>query len=168
VRHGPAGYAGVVSTAPRAEFVSVEDYLAGELESPIKHEYVGGGVYAMAGARNLHNTIEGNAFAYLHGRLRGQRSRPYNSNTKIRIRLPTEVRFYYPDTSVVCHPNAPTDSFQDEPVVIVEVLSQSVGCRSLHVSRAAILAQQGPARIAASLARDRVKIERFVARREGR
>jgi hypothetical protein len=43
--------------------VSVEDYLAGELESPIKHEYIGGVVYAMAGARNLHNTIEGNAFA---------------------------------------------------------------------------------------------------------
>jgi Uma2 family endonuclease len=113
-----------VSTAPRAELVSVEDYLAGELESPIKHEYVGGVVYAMAGARNLHNTIEGNAFAYLHGRLRGQRCRPYNSNTKTRIRLPTEVRFYYPDTSVVCHPNAPTDSFQDEPVIIVEVLSR--------------------------------------------
>ena len=78
----------------------------------------------MAGARNLHNTVAGNAFAYLHGRLRGRSCRPYNSDTKVRIRLPTEVRFYYPDASIVCRQNAPTDSFQDEPVVIVEVLSR--------------------------------------------
>lgn len=65
--------------APRADLVSIDDYLAGELESPSKHEYVGGVVYAMAGARNLHNAIEGNAFAYLHGRVRKQSCRPYNS-----------------------------------------------------------------------------------------
>jgi hypothetical protein len=41
--------------------VSVEDYLAGELDSPLKHEYVGGVLYAMAGARNAHNIIAGNA-----------------------------------------------------------------------------------------------------------
>jgi Uma2 family endonuclease len=50
---------------------------------------------------------------------------PFNSDTKIRIRLSTtDVRFYYPDTSVVCRPNPPHDSFQDEPVVILEVLSR--------------------------------------------
>jgi Uma2 family endonuclease len=106
------------------ELVSVDDYLAGELLSPVKHEYVGGVVYAMAGARNLHNTIKGNAFANLHVRLRGRGCRPCDSDTKVRVRLPTEVRFYYPDVSVVCHPNPPTDSYQDEPVVILEVLSR--------------------------------------------
>jgi Uma2 family endonuclease len=34
------------------------------------------------------------------------------------------VRFYYPDLSVVCRPNPQTDSFQDEPLVIAEVLSR--------------------------------------------
>ena len=113
-----------MSTAARVDLVSVEDYLAGELVSPVKHEYVGGVVYAMAGARNLHNAIKGNVFANLHRRLRGQGCRPYDSDTKIRVRLPTQVRFYYPDTSVVCRSNAPTESYQDEPVVIVEVLSR--------------------------------------------
>jgi Uma2 family endonuclease len=56
--------------------------------------------------------------------LRGSRCRPYNSDTKIRIRLPTHVRFYYPDASVICRPNPPNDSFQDEPAVISEVLSR--------------------------------------------
>ena len=40
-----------MSAAKKLHLVSVEDYLAGELVSPIKHEYLGGVVYAMAGAR---------------------------------------------------------------------------------------------------------------------
>jgi Uma2 family endonuclease len=103
--------------------VSVEDYLAGELVSPIKHEYVAGMVYAMAGARNVHNLIASNALGSLHARLRGQPCRPYNSDTKIRLRLPMHFRFYYPDVSVICEPNPQTDSFQDKPAVLVEVLS---------------------------------------------
>lgn len=102
----------------------MDEYLAGELVSPIKHEYLGGVVYAMAGARNVHNLIKGNVFGFLHARLRGSRCRPYNSDTKIRVRLPTHVRFYYPDASVICRPNPQNDSFQDEPAAIAEVLSR--------------------------------------------
>lgn len=47
-----------------------------------------------------------------------------NSDTKIRVRLPQQIRFYYPDVSVVCRPNAQDDSFQDEPVALFEVLSR--------------------------------------------
>jgi Uma2 family endonuclease len=43
---------------------------------------------------------------------------------KIRIRLPWQVRFYYPDLSVICRSNPQDDSFQDEPTVIVEVMSE--------------------------------------------
>jgi Uma2 family endonuclease len=113
-----------MSTAKKLNLVSMEDYLAGELVSPIKHEYLGGVVYAMAGARNAHNLLASNTLGALYGRLRGRKCRPYNSDTKIRIRMPAEVRFYYPDVSVICRPNAPEDSFQDEPAVIVEVLSR--------------------------------------------
>jgi Uma2 family endonuclease len=60
----------------------------------------------------------------LGARLRGSGCRLYNSDTKIRIRLPTHVRFYYPDVPVICRPNPPEDSFQDEPAVVVEVLSR--------------------------------------------
>jgi Uma2 family endonuclease len=112
-----------MSTAQKLNLVSVEAYLAGELISPIKHEYLGGVVYAMAGARNAHNLIATNTLGSLHARLRGRPCRPFNSDTKIRVRLPTHVRFYYPDVSVVCRPNPQTDSFQDDPVVLVEVLS---------------------------------------------
>jgi Uma2 family endonuclease len=113
-----------MSTAKKLNLVSVADYLAGELISPVKHEYLGGVVYAMAGARNAHNLIASNTSGTLFDRLRGSGCRQYNSDTKIRIRLQTHVRFYYPDVSVICRPNPQSDSFQDEPAALVEVLSR--------------------------------------------
>src|SRR5581483_542058 len=113
-----------MSTAKKLKLVSVEDYLAGEFISPVKHEYLGGVVYAMAGAGNAHNLIASNMLIVLGSRLRGQRCRAFNSDTKIRVRLPTHVRFYYPDASVICRPNPQTDSFQDEPAALFEVLAR--------------------------------------------
>jgi Uma2 family endonuclease len=113
-----------MSAVKKLNLVTVEDYLAGELISPIKHEYLGGVVYAMAGARNAHNLIASNTLGAIHARLRGRRCRPFNSDTKIRVRLPSQVRFYYPEVSVIRRPNPQTDSFQDEPAVLFEVLSR--------------------------------------------
>jgi Uma2 family endonuclease len=112
-----------MSAVPRWNLISIDDYLAGELVSPIKHEYLGGVVYAMAGARNAHNLIASNTLVSLGSRLRGKRCRPYNSDTKIRLRLPHQVRFYYPDVSVICRPNPQSDSFQDDPALLIEILS---------------------------------------------
>src|SRR5438132_2278002 len=114
-----------MTAAKKLDLLSAEDYLAGELTSPIKHEYLGGVVYAMAGARNAHNLIATNIIGALCARLRGRPCRPFNSDTKVRVRLTTQVRFYYPDASVVCRANPQTDSFQDDPAVLFEVLSHS-------------------------------------------
>ena len=77
-----------MSTAEKLNLVSVEDYLEGELTSPIKHEYVDGRLYARPDERNLHHVIAGNLIGVLHARLRGRPSRVFNADTKIRIRLP--------------------------------------------------------------------------------
>ena len=114
-----------MSAIKKRQLISVDDYLAGELESPVKHEYSAGVVHAMAGAKNSHNQIVGNIFARLYLRLVGKACQPFNSDTKIRVEFPTHVRFYYPDASVVCESNPPDDSFQDNPVAIFEVLSKS-------------------------------------------
>ncbi|MCI0376125.1 MAG: Uma2 family endonuclease [Gemmataceae bacterium] len=113
-----------MTAAKKLKLIPVDEYLAGELVSPVKHEYLGGFVYAMAGARNVHNLIASNTQGSLHGRLRGKRCRAFNSDTKIRVRLPSQIRFYYPDASVICRPNPQSDSFQDEPAVLFEVLSR--------------------------------------------
>jgi len=114
-----------MTAAEKLDLISAEDYLAGELASPVKHEYLGGFVYAMAGARNAHVLIASNTLGSLHGRLRGRLCRAFGSDAKVRIRLTTHVRFYYPDVSVVCELNAPDQSFHDNPAVLVEVLSRA-------------------------------------------
>jgi Uma2 family endonuclease len=113
-----------MTAALKWNLISVEDYLAGELVSPLKHEYVGGVVFAMAGARVAHNFIKGNTFGSLFGRLKGKPCRPFDSDMKIRVEFADHTRFYYPDVSVICHSNPPADSFQDKPAAIFEVLSK--------------------------------------------
>jgi Uma2 family endonuclease len=105
--------------------ISPEECVTSELVAPVQHEYVGGVVHAMTGARNIRNTIAGKIFGALPSRLRGKKCRPFHSDTQVRPRLPSQGRFYYPDVQVVCAPNPPGDSFQDHPNVIVEVLSGS-------------------------------------------
>ncbi|MDP3850985.1 MAG: Uma2 family endonuclease [Luteolibacter sp.] len=119
--------------------ISVADYLAGEEAGDVKHEYLGGTVHAMAGASNRHNTIAGNIFAFLHAALRGKPCRPFNSDTKVRIRYRDHTRFYYPDAMVVCRPNPDDEHFQDEPVVILEILSDSTRRADLVEKRDAYL-----------------------------
>jgi Uma2 family endonuclease len=41
------------------------------------------------------------------------------------VNLTDSVRYFSPDVSVVCRSKPQTNSFQDEPVVIFEVLSKS-------------------------------------------
>lgn len=114
-----------MTAAQQLELVSVEDYLAGELASDVKHEYLGGHVYAMAGAKNVHNVIAGAFYGSLYAQLRGRPCQPFNSDTKVRVHFPTHTRFYYPDGMVVCEPNPPESSYQDRPVVICEVVSEA-------------------------------------------
>lgn len=103
--------------------MSPASYLAQELRAAGKSEYVGGLVYAMSGASNRHNRIVTSLLTRLAQRLRGRVWEAFNSDTKVRLQLPTHVRFYYTDAMVVCHPNEETDSFHDSPAVVFEVLS---------------------------------------------
>ena len=114
-----------MSVAPYDYPISVRDYLAGERTANHKHEYVEGFVYAMGGGTNAHNRIATNGTGMLYAQLRGKPCQVFNSDTKIRVRLAKGTRFYYPDPSVICRPNPPGDTYQDAPVVIVEVISES-------------------------------------------
>jgi len=114
-----------MSAVRKLQPISVEEYLAGELVSEVKHEYDGGHVYAMAGNRVAHNKIAGNIFGICFTQLKGKRCRPYGSDMKVHIPAPPRERFYYPDVSVICQSNADDAMYQDQPVVIFEVLSES-------------------------------------------
>jgi Uma2 family endonuclease len=114
-----------MTAAKQIELLSVENYLAGERRAKKKHEYADGYVYAMAGGKNVHNRIAVAFVSVMHAKLHGRPCEAFNSDTKVRIRLATHTRFYYPDGMVVCDSNPPGDEFQDRPVVIAEVTSVS-------------------------------------------
>jgi Uma2 family endonuclease len=108
---------------PEHFYVSVEEYLEGERDSQLRHEYVEGHVYAMAGASDEHNRIAGNIFSFLHAALRGKPCEPFINDMKARIPPQLASAFYYPDVLVACDPTDKEKYYRERPVVIVEVLS---------------------------------------------
>jgi Uma2 family endonuclease len=115
----------LMEAAERAEMLSVEDYLAGEQQSAVRHEYVGGTVYAMAGASDEHIAICMNLAFALRTHLRGSPCRVQMSEGKARLRLANEDIFYYPDVMVACDPRDTDRYFKRYPKVLIEVLSES-------------------------------------------
>ena len=126
--------------ADRNRYISVEDYLDDEKGAVEKHEFVGGYVYDIATRNNAHSVIASNLLGLIGTQLRGGRCRPFNSDTKVRIRLVDQTRFYYPDVQVICRPNPLSDHFQDYPVLIFEVVSDSTRRIDEVEKRAAYLA----------------------------
>jgi len=120
--------------------VSIEDYLAGEEDSEIKHEYLGGAVHAMAGGTADHAAISANAIVSLGSQLRGKPCRTFTSDLKVRIDLPQHTRFYYPDLQVVCDSSAGDSRYQERPVVVIEVLSETTRRTDLGEKKDAYLA----------------------------
>jgi Uma2 family endonuclease len=101
--------------------LSEQDYLRGELSSEIRHEYVDGEVYAMAGAGEAHNLIALNIASKLREFVRGGPCRVFISDMKLHVK--TWKAYYYPDVMVTCDPADSQSYFKEQPSLVVEVLS---------------------------------------------
>ena len=102
------------------QLVSVPDYLEGEKDSPIRHEYLDGYVYAMAGASDRHNRIAINLTSRLNEQLADGPCEVFMSDMKLKV---AENIYYYPDV-IVCCDSPPSDPyFRTQPVLIIEVMS---------------------------------------------
>ena len=99
--------------------VTPEEYLEGELLSEVRHEYVAGRVFAMAGASDDHNRISLNIAASLHAQLRGKPCEAFFNDMKAKV----APAFYYPDVMVVCDPADNHRYFRERPSVVFEVSS---------------------------------------------
>ncbi len=110
--------------SPQFNYLSHSEYLHLEEQSDLKHEYIDGEAYAMAGASDRHVTIAGNLFAVLRSHLRGSGCRVYMSDMKAKIE--TANRFFYPDVMVTCDErDKASKNYKGYPCLIVEVLSDS-------------------------------------------
>jgi Uma2 family endonuclease len=114
----------LVSTARRVH-CTVEDYLAVEAQSALKHEFYDGEIFAMAGGKPEHAWLAGEVIAGLRGQL------PVAcrvGSSDLRLSIESTGLLTYPDVFVVCgtpsldrrDPHAVTN-----PVLLVEVTSPS-------------------------------------------
>jgi Uma2 family endonuclease len=106
--------------------LSVEEYLQFEKASRDKHEYFKGEIFAMAGAGARHNVIFSNFFISIGIQLKGKPCKPYGSD--LRIHIPENSLFTYPDISIICGEIIPSKVDADtavQPTVIIEILSSS-------------------------------------------
>jgi len=147
---------------------TVEEYLALERESEIRHEYLDGEIFAMSGGSRQHNRISWNIVGALDAQLRGGRCEGFASD--MRVRIPATGLFTYPDVVVVCgEPHFDDAESPDtllNPTLVVEVLSPSTedydrGRKFAHYRSVATL------EIYLLVAQDRVHVERFARQPSG-
>lgn len=105
---------------------TIAEYLAMEKTAEVKHEFYRGEIFAMAGAGRKHNIIFKNAFGQLFMLLQGKPCQPYGSD--LRIHIPENTLFTYPDISVICGEIMTAKEDEDTailPTVLIEILSPS-------------------------------------------
>jgi len=106
------------------QFLTPEEYLAWEAEQQIRHEYIDGEVYAMAGGTLPHNDIAVNLTTILKPFLREKGCKVRMSDAKVQV---GDARaYFYPDVVITCNEqDRRSRQVISFPKIIIEVLSPS-------------------------------------------
>ncbi|MBI4705603.1 MAG: Uma2 family endonuclease [Deltaproteobacteria bacterium] len=115
----------MMEPAPRLR-LDYADYLRAERASEVKHEYLRGEIWAMAGGTPEHGRLAANVIGELRAALVHRPCAVFTSD--VRVRVAETDRTTYPDVTVVCGERTTAPDDRDaltNPVVIVEVLSDS-------------------------------------------
>ena len=124
-----------MSAVKNSQALTVADYLSGELISDVKHEFIDGGIIAMAGASANHGTIAVNVSRKMGNHLEDNPCRIFVSDMKVNV----ASNFFYPDLIVDCDFDESEPYFTNSPTIIVEVLSQSTKKKDKTTKRFAYL-----------------------------
>ncbi len=108
-----------------------EEYLEFEENSPMRHEYVNGAVYAMSGASLAHNRIVSRLHFALRRRLRGGPCEVFIQDLKLKLAPGSDKFWYYPDLMVSCDRAGWYEKWVTNPRLVIEVLSAS----TKHIDR---------------------------------
>ena len=114
-----------MQAAEKQDYVGVSEYLVAEAASAVRHEYLGGLVYAMAGETLVHNRITGNLYLGARNHLKGKPCRVFSNDIRVNFLLRDDEYYYYPDLVVTCDKRETDVRFIRYPRLIVEVLSES-------------------------------------------
>lgn len=102
--------------------MTARDFLAWDAQQSVRHEFIAGEVFAMAGANEAHVTVALNVAMQLRQQLAGTPCRTFITDMKLRVEAADA--FYYPDVMVTCSAADAADPLvKREPTLLVEVLS---------------------------------------------
>lgn len=119
---------------PKTKLMTEAEYLAFERPSEVRHLYVDGEIFAMAGESPEHADVNTNLVAAIAAQLKGTSCRARFNNTRVRSGPITSARrnfqgmYSYPDAVVICDEPEYLDDQRDtvlNPKAIFEVLSPS-------------------------------------------
>lgn len=103
-----------------------EEYLELERKSEIRHEYIDGEIFEMAGANKRHNQISANLMRLLGNQILERDCNVYASD--MRVKITSTGKYTYPDIVGICD----KEEFEDErddtllnPMLLIEILSES-------------------------------------------
>jgi Uma2 family endonuclease len=100
--------------------MSLADFLVWEERQELRHEFDGRVPRAITGGTYEHDAITFNIRRALDQRLVGKLCRPSGPNVKIIV----QGRARYPDCLVTCSPISRATTVIDDPVVVIEVISE--------------------------------------------
>lgn len=124
-----------MDSAALAAPATLDAFLDWEGRQPERFELVGGVVRLMAGGSEDHDRLGVNILAALRVRLRGSPCSAHGSNLKVLSRTANAVM--YPDVFVRCGPREGGRTAVDDPVLVVEVLSEGTAKHDLTRKRLA-------------------------------
>jgi Uma2 family endonuclease len=155
----------VKMTPENPAYISEQAYLEGEKLAEVRHEYVDGVVYAMAGASRRHNRIAVNFARKLS--LMDRQGNPcgiYLSDVKVRAQR--SKAYYYPDVIVGCQRDEADAYYLEKPCLIVEVTSKSTEWKD-YTEKAVAYQKLASLQVYLIVAQDQPQVTMFYRDAEG-
>ena len=120
-------------------YLTEAEYIALEMASDVRHEFVDGAMYAVTGTSKRHNLVAQRFTRRLADAAEGSGCRVWQESIRLRA---SSQRHYYPDVLVACgeEPENETAYTEDAPCLIVEVLSPSTTATDRREKRIAYCA----------------------------
>lgn len=114
----------MATSAKASKILSVEEYIEFENQSEVRHEYINGELYAMAGTSTKHNDIVDNIKRLVKDHFRPKGCQVYSENIKLEV---IKNEYYpYPDIIMTCDKRDENANFIiSHPNLLVEVWSEN-------------------------------------------
>jgi Uma2 family endonuclease len=104
--------------------MTAHEFLVWDGTQTVRHEFLRGEVFAIAGAEERHINAAGNIYSYLRAHLKGTPCKAFNAEMKLQVELAD--CYFYPDVLVTCSAADVNDTLvKREASVVIEVLSPS-------------------------------------------